>query len=74
MTEKPRIYGTADEDDKAKPGKQGMRGERTADQRVDDPALRHPVATANGDIVVQETSGTAFAEATGRTDKGDREE
>lgn len=74
MTEKPRIYGTADDDDKAEAGDQGMRGERTADQRVDDPALRHAVPTANGDIVVQETSGTAFAEATARTDEDDQEE
>ena len=73
MTEKPRIYGTADDDYKAKPGKQGMRGEHSADQHVDDPALRHPTDTANGEIVVQETSGTAFAEATGRADGKDHD-
>jgi hypothetical protein len=66
MTDQPHIYGAADADDKAKPGEQGMRGERLADQAVDDPALRHRVKTANGERLVQETSGTAFAEATGR--------
>jgi len=59
----PRIYGMADDDNRQTPASEGFRGERTP--AVDDPALRHDVATGSAPVAAQETSGSAFVEASG---------
>ena len=61
MNDTPRVYGMADEDNRQTPAPEGFRGERGA--AVDDPALRHEVAVGAERITVQESSGTAFVEA-----------
>jgi hypothetical protein len=63
MTKTPRVYGMADEDNRQTPAPEGFRGEQGA--TVDDPALRHDVGTGDGKVTVQESSGTAFVEASG---------
>lgn len=64
MTEKnPRVYGSADEANRQTPAPEGFRGERGA--TVDDPALRHDIASGERPIAVQESSGSAFVEASG---------
>lgn len=60
---KPRVYGQADEDNRQTPAPEGFRGEAAA--APDDPALQHDVAVGAGPVTVQESSGTAFVEATG---------
>ena len=51
--------------DKQGQGVQGLAGERTEERGVPRPELRREVDTPDGPIVVEESSGTAFAEATG---------
>lgn len=59
----PRVYGMADEDNRQTPAPEGFRGERGA--TADDSALRHDIAAGATPIAVQESSGVAFAEASG---------
>jgi len=63
MTRTPRVYGMADEDNRQTPAPEGFRGERGA--TIDDPVLRHEVAAGEGAVSLQESSGTAFVEASG---------
>lgn len=66
-----RLYGMPDPDNRQPPPEQGLRGEQGAAHpaRTD---LRHPVSGATGEfIAIDEQSGTAFAEATGRADGRD---
>ena len=51
--------------DKQGQGVQGLAGERTEDRGVERPELRRTVETGGGAIEVEESSGTAFAEAQG---------
>ena len=51
--------------DKQGQGVTGMRGERTADPSADHPDQRRTVTAEDRTIVVEETSGTSFAEAKG---------
>ena len=51
--------------DKQGQGVQGMRGERTEDPGVAHPEQRRSVSTAAGELEVEVSSGTAFAEAEG---------
>lgn len=57
------------EPDKQGQGVQGLRGERTEDRGVERPELQRQVETQDGPITIQESSGTAFAEAMGAQDK-----
>lgn len=63
MTKTPRVYGMADEGNRQTPAPEGFRGERGA--TADDPALRREADTGKGMVSVQESSGTAFVEASG---------
>ena len=64
----PHVYGEADKEDKQGSAPQGMRGEASAplDPDATSPEQVHEADVAGGRVTVQETSGTAFAEAAGR--------
>ena len=55
--------------DKQGQGPQGFAGERSEDRGVSRPDLRRAVDTGAGTLQVEESSGTAFAEATGAADR-----
>ena len=64
--DRARIYGAPDTDQQQPPPEQGFRGEQSGarEGRAD---LAHTERTPDGrKIVLEEDSGTAFAEATGR--------
>ncbi len=50
-------------------GPQGFAGERSEDRGLAKPELRRSVETGDRTVVVEEASGTAFAEATGASDR-----
>ena len=61
-----RLYGMSDPDDRQPPGEEGFRGEQSArcQGRTD---LAHVETLPDGDrVLIEEDSGTAFAEVTGR--------
>ena len=64
--DEPRIYGMPDPTNRQPPGEEGFRGEEGA-QRRGRPELAHAETGPDGKpIVIEEESGTAFAEVTGR--------
>jgi len=63
--DRARIYGAPDTDQQQPPPEQGFRGEQSG-AREGRPDLAHAERTPDGrKIVLEEDSGTAFAEATG---------
>jgi hypothetical protein len=65
--EEPRVYGQADDGNRTPPAPQGMRGENGDTLAPADPEQVHEERVAGGRrIVVEEVSGTAFAESSGR--------
>ena len=63
----PRLYGTPDPDNPEPPAEGGMCGERPGQQRDDAPVFTR-VAQVNGhDVVIEETSGVAYAEEVKRS-------
>jgi hypothetical protein len=63
----PRLYGQADDSNRTPPAPQGMRGENGDTLAPPNPEQAHEETVAGGRrIVVNEVSGTAFAETTGR--------
>lgn len=75
-SDQPRVYGAPDPDNRQSPAEQGLRGEQGAAKPVRTD-LAHEVTTPDGDtIILEEQSGTAFAEVTGEAsgrDPDDRE-
>lgn len=64
MAEEARVYGMADQANRHPPAAQGMRGENSP-ERLD--GYEHGVTLGDGrKVMVEEASGVAFAEATGR--------
>lgn len=66
----PHIYGAPDPENRQPPPDQGLRGEQGSplEGRTD---LAHTIETATGaKIEVEEQSGSAFAEVTGRAGTG----
>lgn len=76
-SDKPRVYGAPDPDNRQPPAEQGLRGEQGAAKPVRTD-LAHEETTPDGaTILIEEQSGTAFAEVTGEAsgrDPDDREE
>jgi hypothetical protein len=67
----PRIYGTPDPDDQQPPAKEGLRGEQGAAKPMRSD-LVHKEKMPDGDTVeIEEQSGTAYAEVTGKADGKD---
>jgi hypothetical protein len=65
----PRVYGMPDPSNRQPPGEEGMRGEEGA-QREADPEFAHTEILPDGrKVVIEEDSGVAYAEATGKTDE-----
>lgn len=65
--DRARVYGAPDPDQQQPPPEEGFRGEESG-AREGRPDLAHTEHAPDGrDIVVEEESGTAFAEVTGRT-------
>lgn len=61
-----RLYGMPDSDNRQRPGEEGFRGEQSA-QRQGRADLTHMETLPDGDrVLIEEDSGTAFAEVTGR--------
>ena len=59
-----RLYGMPDPSNRQPPGEEGMRGEQGAQGRPD---LTHTETLPDGNrVAIEEESGTAFAEVTGR--------
>lgn len=64
--DRARIYGAPDPDQQQSPPKQGFRGEQSG-AKAGRPDLAHAERTPDGhDILVEEESGSAFAEVTGK--------
>lgn len=66
---RPRLYGQADDSAQkgTSPADQGMRGEQGAPLGDPDPELAHEETVAGGRrVLMEETNGVGFAEATGR--------
>src|SRR3954468_12916259 len=59
----------AGEPDKQGQGVQGLAGERTENRGAPRPELQHVVESEEGPVRLEESSGTAFAEAAGAADK-----
>jgi len=59
-TEDAHVYGAADDSNRQPPPEQGMRGEQSST------GTRANLTHEDGTVTVQESSGTAFAEAAGR--------
>ncbi|UZK66668.1 hypothetical protein [Sphingomonas sp. M1-B02] len=57
------------EDDKQGQAPQGLAGERTENRGTPHPELRRSIETQAGPLLVEESSGTAFAEASGAMEK-----
>ncbi|NNM76534.1 hypothetical protein HJG53_06415 [Sphingomonas sp. ID1715] len=69
-----RVYGMADQANRHPPAAQGMRGENL-DRHESDEEFSHAVTLETGKTVaVSEGNGVAFAEATGRVERPEREE
>ena len=67
-----RVYGMADQPDP--PATQGLRGE-TGSPDGDDSEFRHAVTLDNGrTVAVSEGNGVAYAEASGKVSRPEREE
>lgn len=63
----PRVSGQADDSNRTPPAPQGMRGENGDTLAPPDPALAHEETVAGGRrIILEETNGVGYAEATGR--------
>jgi hypothetical protein len=68
-----RTYGMPDPDNRQPPGEEGFRGEESG-QRRGRADLTHKERLPDGDtVLIEEESGTAFAEVTGRAGGQDRE-
>jgi len=64
--DRARIYGAPDPDQQQPPPEQGFRGEQSG-AKAGRPDLAHAERTADGrDVLLEEESGTAFAEVTGK--------
>lgn len=64
--ESPHVYGQADESSRTPPTSQEMRGENAAPLAPPDPAMAHEEVIGDGRrVLLEETNGVAFAEATG---------
>jgi len=69
--DRARIYGAPDPDQQQPPPEQGLRGEQSG-AREGRPGLAHTERMPDGrEILVEEDSGTAFAEVTGRAGRGE---
>lgn len=63
-----RTYGMPDPDNRQPPGEEGLRGEESGQRRGRDD-LAHTESLPDGDqVLIEEDSGTAFAEVTGHAD------
>ena len=71
-----RVYGMADQAHRHPPAAQGMRGENSSSPpESDDAAFSHTVTLEGGRAVaVSEDNGVAFAEASGKVERPEREE
>jgi hypothetical protein len=70
----PHLYGTADPDNPPPVAKGGMKGERIGDQEDDAAALQRTLHVDDRKVVVEETSGAAFADRKeGPADEDDRD-
>ena len=68
----PHLYGTPDPDNPKPVSKGGMKGERSGDQEAGAPTLARDLKVDGRDVTVEETSGSVYAERTGKTGKEDR--
>ena len=68
----PHLYGTADPDNPKPVSKGGMKGERSGDQEAAAPALARDLKVEGRDVTVEETSGSVYAEETGKAGTEDR--
>ena len=64
--EPARVYGQSDPTNRVTPPANGMRGEGGPPLGEPDPEQTHAETVEGRPVVVTETSGTAFAETTGR--------
>jgi hypothetical protein len=72
---KARVYGMADQANRHPPAAQGMRGENSSSREGGDSGFRHAVTLDTGRTVeVSEGNGVAYAEASGRVERPEREE
>ena len=64
--ESPRVYGQADDSSRTPPAPGGMRGENADPLATPDPEMAHEETLPDGRrVILEETNGVAFAEATG---------
>lgn len=67
----PRIYGAPDPDNRQPTPEQGLRGEQGAAEPMRDDLAHVATLPDGGTIEIEEQSGVAFAEVTGRADGSD---
>ncbi len=65
-SDKPRIYGSADPDNRQPPAEQGLRGEQGTPEPARDDLTHDEILPDGRSVEIAEQSGPAFAEVTGK--------
>lgn len=70
----PHLYGTPDPNNPEPVSKGGMKGERSGDQEADAPTMSRKLEVEGRDVTIEQTSGSVYAEETGKAGKGNHDE